>query len=144
MTTKAIPLFYGSGCEYPDKLNFVDTNNVFVGVSTSQLCCEHFDWFVSNNVEIDIILQQTNKTNLDNPRQPMVHEGYTFDKDFLVSGTYPKDFDTIINFVVFRLEHPNKKTQPDKFLHLFNAHNGYYAHGFNFKHLEKTLLEGEL
>lgn len=105
------------------KVNFVDANNVFVGYDTSQCCCENADWFIQDSLA-------DNSVDLyDTPDTPSNEdlEGYAFDKEFhedvdhggLDSG----------GMVVFKLV---KDGSPDLFLHLFNVHNGYYGHGFEF------------
>lgn len=34
--------------------------------------------------------------------------------------------------------------EAEKFIHIFNSHNGYYAHGFDFTIAGKTVREGSL
>jgi len=118
------------------KINFVDTNNIFVGFDTGCQCCENADWFISNAIiSTNIIEQARGNNNL---------EDYIFDKNF---------FKTIKNnneleeggVAIFRLVCNGKE---DLYLHLFNCQNGYYSHGFEMTEMieekEKTIIEDYL
>lgn len=35
------------------KINFVDENNVFLGYSMGQDCCEYAEWFISDDPQND-------------------------------------------------------------------------------------------
>lgn len=106
------------------KVNFVDTNNVFVGYDLSQDCCEQADWFLSGNIEEGIPENIMKSDFLD---------GYVFDTEFFkeISGS---DFEEG-GMVVFKLVNIHQ----EKYLHLFNCHNGYYAHGFEMKINDKKI-----
>lgn len=100
------------------KINFVDENNVFVGYDTNQSCCENADYFIS-----------TKKENEDMDSKDFNLEPYSFDKDGFEEVDSPKGLDAG-GMVRFRLVAPDL---PDLYLHLYNAHNGYYGHGFEAK-----------
>lgn len=114
-------------CEHPFtfKVNFVDKNNVCLGYSLNQQCCENADWFISDKIETDekVYRQELNKENLEN---------YYFDKDFI---------EYLPEAVVFRCK---CKRKPDKYIHLFNLHNGYYSHGFTFNNGTEIIQEGRI
>ena len=102
------------------KVNFVDNNNVLVGYDMESNCCEDFGWYISQ--------QKRNDTDDDIPVTDDV-EGYVFDPGYFEQSEIANgDCGGIVRF---RLICEGK---PDLFLHLFNDHNGYYAHGFTVSH----------
>jgi len=104
------------------KVNFVDENNVFLGYDLDQNCCEHADWFIADTHHMDVQARTTDNPDL---------EGFVFDTTFFmeVSGIpYLADSDKETSMVIFRIV----KGDQEKFIHLFNTHNGYYKHGFTF------------
>lgn len=102
------------------KYNFVDDNNVFVGFDSTQDCCEHFGWSLDYERKIDSIPGINNGINPD---------GYQFDISFYEKGhVHPEDENPMF-VAFFRLKKPGFQ---DIYLSLWNQHNGYYAHGFNF------------
>lgn len=113
---------------YSEKINFVDDNNVFVGYDLSQNCCENAGWFISDKEEDDI-KKLTNELETDWSK-------WNFD------ARYFKEVSSV-NFedggaAIFKIVNGKKK----KFIHIFNAHNGYYGHGFEVKHGGVTVKEG--
>lgn len=124
---------YGSS-----KVNFVDKNNVVLGYETTQQCCEEADWFIADAVTRKILYNESKCTDLP---------GYVFDTSYFIEIDYINDPDlegeNLLyegKMVVFRII---KGTQ-QKFIHLFNVHNGYYSHGFNFKNNNDLLRSDEL
>ena len=115
---------------WSSKVNFVDENNVMLGYDTDQCCCEHADWFISHKVENEIIERTEEEPNLD---------GFSFDREFFREVENESEFDEG-SMAVFRIENGTD----EKFIHIFNCHNGYYGHGFDFKIGEETLREGYL
>lgn len=125
-------IFYGDF----DSINFVDENNVFVGYSLEQNCCEHADWFISD---------QKKNTAVDENDYWVKNEivelsSYSFDTKFFEEFKDEYCLDNV-NFARFKLISENK---PDLYLHLYNCHNGYYSHGFEFKIGEDTITRGDL
>lgn len=119
--------------ETGDKVNFVDSNNVFVGYDLGQDCCEHAGWFIkpeptAYSYEFEPVLEQA----------PDV-EGYDFDPSY-EKGDSGGDLDGG-GMTIFRL---TSGSLPDLYLHIFNAHNGYYCHGFEVKHGDVLVREGYL
>lgn len=113
-----------------EKVNFVDKNNVLVGYDMEACCCETANWFIS----------QTEENDIPEPGNGLVTEldDYVFDTTYFekvepkMEGS--KSFKQSVldegDMVRFKLVAPKKG---DLFLHLFNAHNGYYGHGFEAK-----------
>lgn len=125
-------IFTGSESSWHEKVNFVDDNDVFVGYDTGQCCCEHADWFIAGK-----ITQYSYKDDYE-AEAPDV-EAYSFDKDFF-QEVDSSDLDSG-GMVAFKLVADGK---PDLYLHLFNAHNGYYGHGFKVKHGGETVRDNYL
>lgn len=127
--------------EWNTKVNFVDESNVLLGYDTDQSCCESAGWFISNSA------LPTAKEIGDEPQELKSPEDWRFDVRFFMETTdvildkensyNPLDEGSV---AVFRLV--NIKTKEVKFLHLFNCHNGYYGHGFEFKWEGKMIQEG--
>lgn len=106
---------FKSGDEYNAKVNFVDDNNRLVGFDTTDDCCAHGGYFISDKVEND---------EIEKPK-PYDLSDYAFDESFFqeVSGNEDSEY----NAVVFKMVAQDK---PDRYLHCFNVHNGYYSKGF--------------
>lgn len=113
---------------FSSKVNFVDTYNVFLGYDTEQDCCEYADWFISEKQHKDIP---------ESLNQPDEMDGWVFDIDYFEKVDNEQVFDEG-EMVVFRIT----KGKEEKFLHLFNCHNGYYGHGFSFGIGKKTTRVG--
>lgn len=103
--------------ERDGKYNFVDSNNVLVGFDAVEQCCETFGWVVSDAPVYDRITTETRGC------RPDALDGYAFDPDWFRADLYGEG-----GSVMFRLF---SRTGPDKFLVLYNHHNGYYSHGFS-------------
>ncbi len=117
---------------YGHKVNFVDENNVVLGYDMSEHCCENADWFISKKITKDF---------LNNKKESFDVYTYVFDKKFCNLIKNEDDWGNQDNLVVFRLVSENK---PDLFIHLFNCHNGYYSHGFEFKNGTEIIKEDYL
>jgi len=108
-------VFY-SNSGYSDKVNFVDENNVLVGYSNTDDCCAHGGWFIADDK--DAWLHETFKEEV------MDLPGFVFDKNYAerkLEGEYAEG-----GAIQFKLINGDK----EKFLTLYNFHNGYYARGF--------------
>ena len=109
--------------EQDDKINFVDENNIFVGFDLYKSCCEDFGWEISDPSGV-IIVPDTDFT------------GYVFDKFYFEEKTPESEYD-VGGAVTFRLT----KNEEEIFLTLWNYHNGYYAHGFDFTDSEGKIIK---
>jgi hypothetical protein len=112
------------------KVNFVDSNNVFVGFDTDQSCCEHAGWFIDLEKKSE---EQDHTCDLDDLGN------YVFDVDFFEKIDGGDHFDGG-GMVIFRLVNGNKEA----FLHLYNVQNGYYSHGFEMKQDKKEIRSGSV
>jgi len=121
--------------KWSDKVNFVDVNNVFVGYNLSQDCCEHADWFISDKQESEARYEE----NEEERKVPDV-TSYNFDKEYFETVQVGGEFDGG-GMVRFRLVAEDK---PDLYLHLYNIHNGYYSHGFEFKINDTVIQSGSI
>jgi len=122
------------------KVNFVDENNVFLGYDLSQSCCEKAGWFISDSRNLP-------KTWSDVERIFLIEENTEQDlSDFVFDTTVfeqhnPKeccDFSMIVLRIV------NSDASQEKFIHIYNCHNRYYAHGFEMKKDDKIIQEGQI
>lgn len=131
--------FYLDPKSWGNKINFVDENNVLVGYDFSANCCENFGWYVSNKVTADIhdhLFNETAQAGGWDINQLL--EGWTFDPTFfhtLDRSNYDDD-----KRVVFRMINGDQ----EQFLHLWNVHNGYYSHGFEFQQDGAPIKTGSL
>ena len=133
-------IFDSDNGSWEDKVNFVDVNNVFVGYDMGHQCCEDTDWYISENSNPDS--DQSGQGDYDND----FLESYVFDRTFQEFPEYhdADDDDSWLyegGTVSFRLTSPNK---PDLYLHLYNCHNGFYGHGFEFKDNNEVIFNGVL
>lgn len=113
------------------KTNFVDDNNVFVGYDMEENCCEYFGYVLTMSIPNDV-------DALYSDIKEEILEGYNFDKKFIKNIlTIPGRYDTG-GAKCFRLE----KDGEEVFLTIYNYHNGYYAHGFEFSCDGEILEEG--
>lgn len=117
--------------KYSQKVNFVDKNNVLVGYDMGQNCCEHADFFFSEEVPTEI-----DQGKLD--VEKLALEKFVFDPTFMQENQIV-DLDAG-GSVTFMLKSGRKKL----YLTLFNCHNGYYGHGFIFKIGEEIVKDGYL
>lgn len=99
------------------KINFVDDNNVFVGFDYGADCCEQFGWFLSENLPTQI--EDENGSEID-------PTGFQFDPDFFEENLLGESLDCG-GSATFKLKKPEGGAV---FLTIYNAHNGYYGHGF--------------
>jgi len=98
------------------KVNFVDENNVLVGFNNTDDCCAKGGWFISDKKE-EWLDESFKEGVMDFP-------GFVFDKKF-VHRTFEEEYFEG-DAVQFRLVNG----EAEKFLTLYNFHNGYYARGF--------------
>jgi hypothetical protein len=104
-----------------EKINFVDINNVFVGYELDISCCEHADWFFSQDADVEHTwdMECESKQSIGNI------DKYVFDTTYFVeSPVWDGDGGAKICFKLVA------DCEQDMYLHIFNAHNGYYGHGF--------------
>lgn len=119
---------------FPGKVNFIDDNNVLVGYSLQQDCCEDAFWTIGESEDgKGTILHRGDNT------EPKEFElsNYVFDSTF-----HNLEEDGCEAYVaIFKLISYHK-SHPDLYLRLENHHNGYYSHGFVFR--GDIVVEGTL
>lgn len=108
--------------KWSEKINFVDENNVFLGYDMGQSCCEHADWFIDDKPWTEQI-----PDNLDAYQKTEGYEGWTFDTSYFLEVANSRVFDEG-GMAIFKIT----KDGNEKFIDIFNSHNGYYGHGFEF------------
>ena len=110
-----------------EKVNFTDSNDVFVGFDMFYQCCEDFGWYVAKEI-----------TTNDEREEIDDFDGYVFDVNFF------KELESNVDeggYAVFKLI---KYNCDDLYLHLYNHHNGYYSHGFEATVGGEPWQEGDL
>lgn len=107
--------------EEGSKVNFIDSNDLFVGYDIYQDCCEHAGWFISDS--------RQNFSEWDDEEGLREHnlEGFVFvpGSEEQIDASEDRGLDDG-GLVSFMLRNEEGK---ELFLHLFNCHNGYYGHG---------------
>ena len=118
-------IFTKDNSNWDDKVNFVDIHDVFVGYDMSQSCCEHAGWYITNK-------EGFNNEDAITPDEytSKVLDEYIFTPDYFKMQNNGDDECDEFRFLTFRLEAQGKE---HLYLKLFNCHNGYYSHGFEFK-----------
>lgn len=106
------------------KVNWIDKNDVYVGYSTDTSCCETAGWFVA-----DVMVKTDEEFNAieESPlfQLEVDFTKYTFDPSVAIEISGVLDDGGI---AIFRMVTDDGY---ESFLHLYNAHNGYYGHGFD-------------
>lgn len=100
------------------KINFIDSNDVFVGFDNMQSCCEDFGYCITEG--------QPAESSEDCQESALNLEGYVFDTDFFNESSFDGDSESAT--AIFKLV---QQGLPDLYLTLYNSHNGYYSHGFD-------------
>lgn len=118
--------------QFGSKVNFVDEKNVLVGYDSGQSCCEHADWFIADAPTTEVYTTPERvfgKTDID-------LTNFVFDPSYFVE--HQGAFYGEGGIAIFRIHDGGT----EKFLHLFNCHNGYYAHGFTMAIGDQGIREG--
>lgn len=118
---------------WPDRINAVDESNRFAGLNLHQSCCEMAGWYVSARQE-----PEDETPDKDGPLVPFEESEWEFDKIQPALADFTED-DACTEDVAFRLVLRPQARQalgaivaPVLWLHLYNHHNGYYAHGLYY------------
>lgn len=128
-----------NGSIYSTKINFVDDDNALVGYDFSGQCCESYGWYIHSKVTTgDVVADALYNENTDINAINESLKDWTFDTSFfeeISKGEY--DVETT---AVFRLVNGDNEL----FLHLYNQHNGYYSHGFDFSKDGEIIQTGSI
>ena len=128
--------------DWSGKVNFIDDNNVLVGYDMSQDCCEWASWFILDHVAIEM----PDESSMEIPGDL---EGYNFVPDFFKKiqsfgdeewSSFDQGSMVVFKMVTGSYLEPSK----EKYLHIFNSHNGYYSHGFSISVGGETIEDGYL
>lgn len=119
---------------FPDKVNFIDSNDVLVGYCMTQCCCESASWTISESK--DGINPIHEGHNSDEAPQEFDIENYWFDPEFCEVKDDDSDNGNVAIFKLVTWKGRNL------YLRLENTHNGYYSHGFTFRGTNS--IEGSL
>lgn len=107
------------------KVNFVDECNNVLGYDTDQDCCERAGWFIADEPHETITQEDVEKHT--EPEAVLDMPGWIFDCSFFRQSEGGGALDEG-GVAIFRIRFMDQQ----KYLHIFNAHNGYYGHGFKF------------
>lgn len=124
---------------WPNKVNFVDENNVMLGYDLDQSCCECAGWFIHSSV-LPIIPTDENGKKIEYSNLSPINtitdlEDWVFDTGFIATIKDERNLDEG-KIVVFRIT----RDKAERFIHIYNCHNGYYSHGFTFSGHGKVTL----
>lgn len=117
---------------WPNKVNFIDSNNVILGYDLEQSCCEHAFWYITTTLNERLdgggdqpIRQGSNESSFE-----FELEDYVFDPTFFTKFS----LDGESGHAIFKLvrQYSCNEVEP-LYLHLENHQNGYYSHGFVFR-----------
>lgn len=119
------------------RMNWVDSNNVFVGFSDEDHCCEvwgadFYDSIDSNGRRLDVDLSVDNN---------WVFDTSFHDNDYM-DGNVSVEIDGHCDAsrAAFRLVDGDRVM----YLVIWNDHNGYYAHGFDFCNGDTVIVSGSI
>lgn len=111
---------------WPNKVNFVDEKNVALGYDTEDECCAVGGWFLADDPE----WWPADETGFQWPdtfkMESMDYPGWNFDTAYFKKRRLPESLDG--DAAQFRITNGDLQ----KFITLYNHHNGYYAKGFEF------------
>lgn len=128
-------VFQSSNDKTGYKINFVDMLNRFVGFDFSSKCCEEFGYAITKTCP---------KTFQEMKEMEQIPDDsiseYVFDISFEHS---PKDdsndeFGDSANCATFKAV--DEKLN-EIYITIWNSHNGYYSHGFEFRDGKKLIRE---
>jgi hypothetical protein len=126
-------------------INFVDKNNVVVGFGLMQDCCERAGWFISDKKDEEFIslyeAEANNQTETEEGVRGFDLEGYVFASKVLPS-IVPDNNVGGGGHLVFEMTSENGG--PPLYVHIFNDHNGYYAHGWELLNDGKLIVQGRI
>jgi hypothetical protein len=115
---------------FASKVNFVDANNVVVGFDMGQDCCETFGYLLTDKIPSTPEDAQVTAEEL---------EPYVFDIGYRHANAVPDNDGG--GSATFRLV---AEGLPDRYLTLYNHHNGYYAHGFDMKQGDRVIVDDSI
>lgn len=142
-------IFTKDNTHWENKVNFVDENNVYFGYDMNGQCCEQYGWFVADKISIPNTWEE-----FDGKYREPYQDVNAINKelvDFVFDTSYFNEFHSQelnqklgndLTMVILRIV--NQDHSKEKFIHVYNCHNGYYSHGFEFKDNENSIQEGSI
>lgn len=112
--------------------NWVDENNVVLGFRNSSQCCEQFGYCYFAKEPTDDISLKDEEAIIDSL------DDFVFDNSYYTF--LHNSSSNCGGYVAFRIV--NKNTNETVYLTIYNHHNGWYSHGFQFKHKNDIIIEG--
>jgi hypothetical protein len=109
---------------FPNKVNFIDDNNVILGYDLRIPSSERAFWTIGKSPDGSEPIYRGD----DSEEMEIELDGYNFDPNFCERAN-DEEYDEYV--AIFKLV--GKPQLPDLFLRLENHHNGYYSHGFTFR-----------
>lgn len=124
---------------FDTKVNFIDENNLALGYDKRQQCCENAGWFIAKEPQKNTtgLWELVEIKNITLEDETIDVSDYRFDPSYFkeeVGNDYDK-----YGLAIFRIVN---SVGEEMFIHLYNHHNGYYSHGFEFQSGEEILHEG--
>lgn len=98
------------------KINFIDEKGTYLGYDFESGCCESFGWFLSD---------KKNDWLEDYKQESEEMPGWTFDTTYINEQRLGEEGGGQAEFRIVNGDQ-------EKFLTIYNHHNGYYGHGFEF------------
>jgi hypothetical protein len=114
--------------------NWVDENNVVLGFRNSSRCCEQFGYRYFTKEPTDDISLKDEEARIDSL------DDFVFDTSYCIF--LHNSSSDCGGYVAFRIV--NKNTNETIYLTIYNHHNGWYSHGFQFKYKDRIIREGIL
>lgn len=102
-----------------ESVNFIDSNDNFVGFDLSQCCCEHAFYVFYKKEENAFV--EVEFENIPEHVTIRCKEDFNIHPDLITAGQYDEG-----GGVVFRLS-------DGYYLQLVNIHNGYYSHAYEYR-----------
>lgn len=118
--------------EWQEKVNFVDENNVVLGWDLSQSCCEETGWGI-----IDPSIKKGNGKS-----RAFIHSGKSSGVIDLPGWVFDPNHRKLISdsTMEFKIEKEGRYM----LIHIWNVHEGYYAHGFTFERNGEIIEKGRI
>ena len=114
-----------------ESVNFIDENDVYIGYDMGKDSCKDddwFGWFISDSINKESIPEdRQNDSNIND---------FVFDPLFFMEVENTSLLEEG-KMAIFRLT----SGESEKYLHLFNVHNGYYCHDIVVKHSGETVKD---
>lgn len=120
---------------FSSSTNFVDDHNRLVGFEEKRHCCEVFGWGFckfSSEDEAKAFMNHSSKGDefegLPRVPEPDLSNAYFAEEQpFMTGGKFKIEGSPDCNWLI-----------------LYNFHNGFYWHGFTYKHGDEEIYEGGL